>query len=180
MTAETNPRLGELSALSAQMRDAERAVEEADAALKARKADLRRIAEEDIPTLMAELGVSKLVLETGETVSVGLEVYAAIPEAAAAEAFKWLQDNGHGGMIKTVVSVHFNREEWENARALQTRLTDEGLEVDLDQKIHTGTLKSWLKEQLQSGANVPLDLFGARPVNLAKLKAARRTARDDD
>ena len=52
---------------------------------------------------------------------------------------------------------------------LSERLRAMGLQPSLDQSVHAQTLKAFLKEQLAMGTNIPLDLFGARPVWTAKL-----------
>ena len=44
-----------------------------------------------------------------------------------------------------------------------------GFDPALDQGVHAQTLKAFLKEQLSKGANIPLELFGARPVWTAKI-----------
>ena len=177
-------RLGELTALCAQLRDAERAVEAAEKELKARKADARRLVEEDIPGLMTELGDSKLKLETGEEVSVALEVYASITAANQAEAFRWLEEHGFGSLIKTGVTVRYGREQVEAALALAEELGTRGLTPEVQQEVHGQTLKAFLRERLaaeaatppEPGQGLPLELFGARPVQTAKLKAPKRSA----
>lgn len=165
--------LRELSALCAQLRDAENECEALSAKLKEREAQARRLVEDDIPSLMAELGVQKLVLGTGETITVALEVYAQIPKDSKERAFAWLEENGHGGLIKTEVSVAFGREELNEAKRLAMEIAERGRQVLLDRNVHAGTLKAFLKEQLAAGAPVPLEIFGARSVNMAKIKEAR-------
>lgn len=165
--------LRELAVLCGQLRDAERAVEAAEEALKKHKADQRRIEEEDIPGLMAELGVKKLTLETGETVSCKLEVYASITEANRAKALAWLEEKGFGALIDTNVTVEFERTDREQAMEFATKLIEEGKTPQVKEGVHASRLKSFLKERLEAGENIPLELFGARPVTLAKIGKAR-------
>lgn len=162
--------LAQLTALCAQLRDAERELTAAEKQVKDREADIRRLTEEDIPALMTELGVEKIVLASGEQIKVALEVYAQIPKDSKEAAFAWLEENGHGGLIKTDVSVAFGREELPKAQALAVKLAEEGLEPMIERTVHAGTLKAFIKERLNAGATVPLELFGARPVNTAKIK----------
>lgn len=163
--------LKQLALLCQQLRDAEQACETLSGQLGAKEAECRRIAEEDIPALMTELGVQKIKLETGEEIKVGLEVYAAIPAAFKDEAFKWLEDNGHGGLIKTQVSAVFGKGELEEAKLAAQRFAEStGKPVEIGRSVHASTLKSFLKEQIAAAAEIPLELFGARPVNTAKIK----------
>lgn len=166
--------LRELALLCQQMRDEEKAQDDAEAKAKAHAANVRRIAEEDIPGLMSELGLKEITLDTGEKIVVALEVYAGIAAANKEAAFTWLEQHGFGSLIKTEVGVAFGREQLNAAIALANELTERGLEPGMTRGVHASTLKSWLKEQIEAEANIPLDLFGARPVNTAKIKAARR------
>lgn len=162
--------LVQLAMLCQQLRDAERDVDTATTALKNKLELVRRLEEDDIPSLMSELAVNKLRLETGEEISVGLEVYASIPKHGQADAFAWLEGNGHGGLIKTEVGVSFGRDELELAQAHARRLAEQGLNATLERAVHAGTLKAFIKEQLRDGKSLPLELFGARSVNKAKIK----------
>lgn len=106
--------LKELSALCAQLRDEQRALEETDRVWKEHKERIRRLTEDDIPSLMTELGVTRIVLDSGEQIRIAREVEASIPKedlVARQRAFDWLEENGHGGLIKTTVNVLFGREE---------------------------------------------------------------------
>ena len=49
-------------------------------------------------------------------------------------------------------------------------LRELGLQPEVKQDVHAQTLKAWLREQLEQGAEVDLELFGARPVWVAKVK----------
>lgn len=162
--------LRELAVLCAQLRDADLSVEKAERELKERKALVRRLEEEDIPGLMSELGVESITLETGERIKIALEIYASITEAMKERAFKWLEDNGHGGLIKTEVSVRFGRDAVAQATALTERLVAEGLEPDVVRAVAPQTLKAFLKERIEANSEVPMEVFGARPVKVAKIK----------
>jgi hypothetical protein len=172
---ERRDTLKELSLLAQSLRDAERAADEADKALKAARAEVRRLAEEDIPALMSELELAKIVLDSGEELTVKEEVYASIPKAREEEALAWLEEHDFGGLIKTALTIPFGRGEAEAACEWAEKLAVETQhDVEVSAGVHPQTLKAFLKEQLAAGAAVPLELFGARPVRVASLKAARR------
>jgi hypothetical protein len=166
--------LRELTALCAQLRDAERDLSELDDAWKKKSATVRGLTEEDIPALMAELGVKKLTLESGETITVKADVECSLPKEdleKRAAALKWLEDNGHGGLIKTIVATQFGRGELEKATALaEVIATTTGKEAIVGRDVHASTLKSFLNERIAAGDDVPLELFNARPLNKAKIK----------
>lgn len=165
--------LKELSALCAQLRDEQRALEEADRVWKEHKARIFSLQTEDIPSLMTELGVTKIVLETGETITVAAEVEASLPKEnleARQAAFDWLESHGHGGLIKTEVSVTFGRDELERAKACAEEIAGRWGQAVLDRNVHANTLKAFIKEQLREGKEIPLELFMARPITVAKIK----------
>lgn len=192
--AENNS-LAELTTLCKQFRDAETEVEKIDEALKAAKANLRRIAEEDIPAFMSELGVKEMMLASGEKITIADEVYVSITKENEPKAYAWLEEHDHGSIIKTLLVLEFGKGELERAIALAEELkekeTGEGessLIPVLSRNVHAQTLKAWMKEQLSKEAEqlaegaaieapVPLELFGARPVSVAKIKAPKVSSR---
>lgn len=130
----------------------------------------RILREETIPNAMQELGIQSLTLSSGQILTIKQEVYASIPKANEYEAFQWLNNNGFGGLIKTEVKTSYGKGEHDIAASLYQELIDRGLDAKFKEGVHHSTLKAWLKEQLSEGNNVPMDLFGARPVMTARIK----------
>ena len=161
--------LDQMASLARALVDADGSVEQAELNLKDAKERARVLREETIPSAMQELGLEELKLDTGEKLTVKQDVYAAIPAAQKEQAFQWLEDNGFGGLIKVEVTADYRKGEAEVAMALYKELQERGLQVEFGQSVHAQTLKAFLREQLAAGANVPLDLFGARPVWTAKI-----------
>lgn len=170
--------LGEVSALATALCDAEDAVEQEELVLKQLKERERKLREEDLPSAMEEIGLTKLTLSNGAMISTTNEVYCSVPEHAKGRAYAWLDDHGFGGLIKTSLVSMFGREEeeQERMRAIAQMLAEQNVQFVPKQEVHAQTLKAWLKEQLALGTEVPedrrvpLDLFGARPVTVAKVK----------
>ena len=148
----------------------DRDVEEKEAALKKTKEDARKLREEIIPCALQELGLTKLVLDSGEAITLSQEVYASIPAQSKNYAFDWLTDNGFGGLIKVDVITSFSKGEYQQAYTLNGDLNGRGLCSKVTQTVHPQTLKAFLKEQIAKGAPVPLDLFGAMPVFKVNIK----------
>ena len=163
--------LNEMSSLARALVSADTRVDEAERLLKAAKEHARVLREETIPSSMQELGVESLKLETGETISVKQDVYASIPKAGMGDACEWLNEHGFGGLIKLSVDVSYGKGEQEQAMEVYNELVGRGLNATIDQGIHAQTLKAFLREQLAKGSNIPLDLFGARPVWVAKISS---------
>lgn len=163
--------LSEMADLARALLEADSAVLAAEEELKDRKERARVLREETIPSAMQEMGLEELKLETGQKISVKQDVYASIPAASKGQAYNWLNENGFGGLIKVQVSATFPKGEQDAALELHKQLQQQGLQPDLDQSVHAQTLKAFLREQISAGTNVPLELFGARPVWTAKISS---------
>ena len=72
----------------------------------------------------------------------------------------WLRDNGHEDLIKNTISVNFGRGEDESASKLREALNNEGSSYTDKTGVHSQTLKAFVREQVESGQNLPLDLLG--------------------
>lgn len=128
--------------------------------LKAKKEELRLCQEQELPDAMSEAGLTKITLSTGENISIN-EFYAAhISKANQQQAYQWLVDNGHEGIIKNEVSLKFNRGESDIVDETVLALKSRGLAPEVKQSIHPSTLKAFVKEQLTTGNDIPTEPFG--------------------
>lgn len=162
--------LTQMTEMARALVEAEHATERAEVALKEAKERERILREETLPSAMQELGVELLRLESGEELSMKQDVYASIPAASKVAAFKWLEDGGFSGLIKTDVVISYGRDEASIARKMLADLGKKGLSVKLNEAVNPQTLKAFLREQIAEGTDIPLELFGARPVWTAKVK----------
>jgi hypothetical protein len=149
-------------------------VDELEQELKDAKEALRSTEREDLPMLMAELGISELKLEDGSVVKVVEDCDCRITDATRERALKWLADNGFGGLIKTQVTAVFGRGEREEALKLFEKIIDEPADVQLKEEVHPSTLKAFVKEQIAAGTAIPMDAFNVFPYNKASLKPATK------
>ena len=147
-----------------------------EATLKEKKKELQRVEEQDLPEAMDAIGMSEFKLTDGTTISIKTFYNASIPGERKEEAFAWLDDNGHGGIIKTDVSVSFGRGELEIARSFlefARGFNEASIDPELAQGVHWQTLRSFVKEQIEGGSALPLDLFGVYVGRKAHLKASK-------
>lgn len=165
--------LSEVSQLARLLVDADAAVERQEHELSVAKENARRLREEALPSAMMELGLERLDLSDGTQITTGEDVYCSITEAMRERAHSWLDDNGFGGLIKTDIVVPFGRDDEgrQKMKDVVWHLAGLGLSIQRKEAVHPGTLKAFLKEQLREGRpDLPLQLFGARPVTVAKVK----------
>lgn len=158
-----------MTALVRALVDANDDVDKAEQALKEAKERARIIREETIPCAMQEIGLQSMVLDTGQKLKIAQEVYASIPAENKPLAYKWLNDNNFGGLIKIRVVTDFGKGEQAQALDLYNELVGRGLQSVAGEDVHAQTLKAFLKSELAKGTSIPLELFGARPVWTAKI-----------
>jgi len=137
------------------------------------KEQLRRVVEQDLPEAMDEVGMTSFVLEDGSKIKVSPFYSASIPEERKDEAFVWLKDHDFDGMIKADVKVSFGKGEFEIAQEFLNFIrgfNQKAIDPDYKESVHWQTLRAWVREQIEGGAPLPLDLFGVFVGRKAELK----------
>lgn len=145
-------------------------VDEINEKLKSAKAHALRLEREDLPTLMAEVGLSEITLTDGSKVQIKEDLDAKITDKTRNDALRWLLDNGFGGLIKTNVSLAFGRGDHDTAAEVRDRLAQEYDGVELKEDVHHSTLKAFIRERMAAGDSIPMDLFNVYPYNKAIIK----------
>jgi hypothetical protein len=140
--------------------------------VKRKKAELQQT-NDALVQLMEQRGVKEIKLISGDAVSYKPFVKASITRDKEAEAFKWLQDNGHGDIIKNIVSVRFGKGEDQNAHNLINDLTQNGLSPDQKRKVEPMTLMALVGEQINLGKDIPLETFSVFMGNKVKIKKGK-------
>jgi hypothetical protein len=174
MTEYNNEQLNEVASLAQMLAESMQRVDELEELLREAKNRVRAIAEDSLPSVMAEIGLAKIELADGAKVEVKDDIYASLGAGNKAGAFRWLEENHFGGLIKTQVAVEYGRNERDAAVEMARSLADQGCAVALKEDIHPQTLRAFLREQMAAGVPVPLDLFGARAVSVAKVKLPKK------
>ena len=151
------------------LRNLEDQVKEAEDNLKKLKQEADVISSEVIPTMMIEMNVSTLKLADGSAVEVKPVYGASIPADKKEEAFTWLRSNGLGDLIKNEVTVAFGRNEDNKAAEYATLAQGRGYEPIQKLKVEPMTLKALVRERLESGKEMPSDLFNVFAGNRTKL-----------
>lgn len=149
-----------LTALARRAKVLEHEMHELEATLKERKESYRKVTEESLPEAMAELGMKSFIMDDGSKVDVKPFYSATISAERRAEAYEWLRSRNFDDIIKNTVSVRFGRGEDELCARLLDLLRQQGYPADQAEKIEPMTLKAWVKEQIERGAELPTELFG--------------------
>jgi hypothetical protein len=161
--------LEKIASLASDLLRLESRIEATKQNLKTIEAMYRRIAEVELPEAMDAADVKEFRMNDGRRISVGMDVHAGIPKAREQEAFEWLRENGFDGIIKRDISIKFGKGDDAAASRTLALLSQEGLEPENKEAIHHSTLKAFVRELIEEGHEVPLDLFGAYIVRRAKV-----------
>ena len=162
----------EIKSLSDQvlrLRDLEAEVKDQEEKIKQTQKEIARISEDVIPTMLSEMGLSQLKLADGSSVDVKPFYSASISVANREKAYKWLRDNGLGDIIKNDVVVSFGRHEDNKAVDYANLAKSQGFEPTQKLKVEPMTLKALVRERIEAGKDMPMDIFNVYVGNRTKL-----------
>ena len=128
--------------------------------LKSLKLQKHLMSTEQIPTMMDEMGVQRLDVEN---LSVSLKplINASIPPTRREEAYQWLRENDLDDIIKNDGIMSFGKGEDTMAGDIMYELEQRGMHPEKKTHIHSMTLKAFIRERVEKGLPIDLDLFGA-------------------
>lgn len=151
-------------------------ISDMEAALKSKKEEFRKISEMDLPEAMSLVGVAEQPLSAGYKVVLSDTYFASIPKELSEQAHRWLDDNGHGSMIKHDVKIHFDRGEGEWFDEFMQSLAQRNKPLDMEVKegVHHQTLNAFVREQLRKGEYLPVDLLGIYQKRCAEIVAPKK------
>ena len=168
-----NAGLDTVAGLARKIKQQQDKVERLDRELKDEKQALLKLTDEDLPSTMADLGLSRFSLDDGSTVEVKPTYGASILVKDRPAAYDWLRDNGFDDIIKNVISCQFGRGEDDQASAFHAFASQQGYSADQNESIHASTLKAFVKERIETGDDFPHTLFGAYVGQRAVIKGAK-------
>jgi len=141
--------------------------------LKELKRHIELVSGEVIPTMMQEMNISTLKLADGSSVEVKPVYGASISAAKKEEAYTWLRENGLGDLIKNEITVSFGRNEDNKASQYAVLAKGQGFEPVQKLKVEPMTLKALVRERLESGQEMPSDLFNVFAGNRTKVTRSK-------
>jgi len=173
-TLPTNEELSTISDLAQQQKHLESRILKGQAHLKDLTAQLRQIQEIDLPTEMGGIGLAEIKLASGESVTVKSGYAGSISKVHQPKAYRWMNDNGYGSLIKMNFTVKFGKGESDKANELQMLLEKNGVKYSNKEAVHASTLKAFIKEimalQAEGEIEVPEETFSIYRWNKAEVK----------
>lgn len=151
--------LSALAQMAADLHSAEERVLILENELKKAKERRDHIQRNVIPDYMAEIGMEEF---TAAGMKIKIDTVLSVKPKADARprVLEEVEKLGAGALIKSTVSVAFNRNENDKARSFITDLQEKGLQPKQDRKIEPQTLKKFVKDRLEKGESVDMELFG--------------------
>jgi len=155
-----------------ELKDLEDEILNAEASIKKLKEKALQLSAVEIPEMMNEMQITKLKLKDGESVEIKKIYGASIPVDQKEEAFQWLRNNGLGDLIKNEITVTFGMGEDNKAVSYADLARGHGFEPTQKVGVSPMSLKAMVRERLESGQDVPADLF--KPFEGNQTKITRR------
>lgn len=159
----------QLSGLVRRLNEKQEQIDETEKYLKELKAEKQRIAFEHIPMLMDEMAIERIDVD-GLTVKLKPFVSASIPADRKQDAFNWLREHGLDDIIKNDIIVSFGRGQDNKAGDMMYDLEQKGFHPEQKTHIHSMTLKAFVRERVEKGLPIDLDMFGAFVARTAEVK----------
>jgi len=153
--------MGKIGAVATDIAETEIEISNLKEQLKKKEDYKTKLSEEVLPSLFSEVGLSELKLSDGRKIKVSEYYRAAIKVENREAAYTWLRNNGFGDLVKNQVTCSFGRNEDEKASSLISDLNEKGLEPTQREWVEPSTLRAFVREQYESGKEIPMDLLGA-------------------
>ena len=158
-----------LSSKVIELKNLEDEIANAEKSVSKLKEQAKTLSQFEIPAMMEEMHITKLKLKDGESVEIKKIYGASIPQEHQEAAFTWLRNNDLGDIIKNDITVTFGRGEDNKAAEYASLAQGQGYEPVQKIGVHPQTLKAVVRERLESGREMPSDLFKTYAGNSTKI-----------
>ncbi len=167
--------LQQIAALAREQEEAEREVDDLEAALKLANENLRDISERRLPELMKKVGLQTFTTTDGAKVGIKEKLRCGIPEVRRDQCCDWLEENGQAPVVKRAFHILFGRDEiaWANKFEADLKKRKRALEFARKRWVEPSTLNKVLRDMLADGVDVPMEMFSASIVNITKIERVR-------
>lgn len=132
-----------------------------------------------LPDFMDEKKLEKFTVD-GRGFAVDNYYKANIPSDNPDPGYNWLEENGHGDIIKNTIVVTLPKDNEKMAKEIEDYIRQRWQEATVERKraVPWATLTAWLKELWNSGDPdkklPPLDIMGATIGRIVKIKEPKK------
>lgn len=141
--------LGSVSDLAERLRRAEADVIAKTEALKASLDVLYGLRDDELPRAMERAGTRGFELNDGTKVALRTKYDAR--KLTERDGLDWVDKNGGSALIKTVITVEFDRGDVEEARELyrKVRAMTNKARLEFSESVHNQTLSGWVRQLIE-------------------------------
>ncbi len=149
-----------------------------------------RIQFQAIPELMAQYGLSEFKLKDGSRITVKPVLKASMPSESAIEkchdldekellrdrldqCFAYLRSHGAEALIKNLIRVEFGKGKEKEAKQAVAALRKVGVMAQLTPNVHYQTLNAWVRERIEAGKPMDMELFKVFSGNIAIVESPK-------
>lgn len=162
--------LADLSRTALDLYEAELEVARCEEELRAAKKRVEDISVHTLPDLMDDLGLAEMKLQNGTKLEVKQVLTLGSGVGKNPAVLEWLEKTNNSGLIKRSINVHLGKDADEKEAALVEELRAEGFsDFSSVHEVHAQTLTAHVRKLLKAGADVDMDLLGAREFKRAKI-----------
>lgn len=122
---------------------------------------LRRIEEDELTSLLDEIGTKDFILPGGSKINIDNMLTASIIAQNKDDAYAWLREKKID-IVKNVLEIKFNKGEDNLVGDLTSKAEELGLAYEKKESVHASTLKATVKEQMKKNVTFPSNLFDIR------------------
>lgn len=146
----------------------------ASEALDRAQALVDQLSQRDLPEAMAAAGQKAGLVTDAGVIDVKPTVRVNIPAATKDRTFDWLDQNGHGAIVKRTIEVPFGRDTEQDALVLLDGLREAHPDARMAKKVEPSTLSAWVRQQRElAGTLPPPELLTVHDMPVASVKAKK-------
>ena len=179
-SAPAEDKLTRLRGAVAYVRDLEALKADLENRLKETNIELNRQYTKVLPDLFDEVGIERITLpaegnnppvEARASNFYRANIAAEWPEDKRTVGFRYLEAQDAGDLIKTVITLPFNREDHAKAKSFAQELRAKGFTPTVAETVQWNTLTSWLKDRVENHKSLPdLEKIGGTVGRIVRLK----------
>lgn len=159
-TAPSDRNLKRIAVLGQEFIDWRAQVNQLTFALENATKQMNQIGTDLLPAAMKEVGLRSFTMSNGIKLETKPVLGCSLPKGNIDKAEKWLDENGHSGMVKFMCDVELPKGTKPlEIKALENFLLSYQFKYEMGKRIHPQTLLKWAREMEENNDVIPPDIF---------------------
>lgn len=164
-----------LRGLAARAQELQQHIDEYEAAAALLKKELLEITQKRMVDAMVQNGFPELRTDDGTKFALTAFVSGSLPKEPERRelAIAYLAEHGAGNLIKSELSIAFDKSQHNLAIATQQGLLEQGFPAQLTSGVHSQSLQAWAREKMKEGEDINFDVLGLNAGQYVKVTAPK-------